>query len=93
MRTIEPTQATIPHPSAPTIIFLAPTKDQGGFTRYARFTSSDATDGSSNHDYLLYDSMELSMLRMMLGVYRSGYGSLTRLHTVSKLLNQLRLPI
>ena len=32
MRTIEPTQATIAPPSAPTIIFLAPVKNQGGFT-------------------------------------------------------------
>jgi len=48
--------------------------------RYARFTSSDATDGSSNRNYLLQDSMELSTLRMMLGVYRSSYGSLTRLY-------------
>jgi len=64
MRTIEPTQATIAHPTAPTIIFLAPTKDQGGFTRYARFTSSDALDGSSNRNCLLHDLMKLSTLRM-----------------------------
>jgi hypothetical protein len=95
MRTIETTQATIAHPSAPTIIFLsraklrsAPTEDQGGFTRYARFTSSDATDGRAYRDYLLHDSMESSTLRMMLGVYRRGSGSLTRLYTVSKLMNQ-----
>ena len=61
----------------------APTEDEGGFTRYARFTSSDATDGSSNRDSLLRDSMESSTLLMMLGVYCSSYGSLTRLYTVN----------
>jgi len=89
IRTMYPTQATIAHPSAPVIIFLSavrssPTEDQGGITRYARFTSSDATDGSSNRDYLLQDSMELSTLQMMLGVYCRGYRSLTKLCTSSR---------
>ena len=53
---------------------------EAGFTRYPRFTSSDATDGSSNRNYLLQDSTELSTLRMMLVVYCFGYGSLTRLY-------------
>jgi hypothetical protein len=44
--------------------------------RFARFTSSDATDGSSNRDCLLHDSMESSTLLMTLGVYCSNYGSL-----------------
>jgi len=30
-------------------------EDRGGFTRYAWFTSSDATDGTSNRNYLLQD--------------------------------------
>jgi hypothetical protein len=81
MRTIEPTQAAIAHPSAPAIIFLsavwsAPREDQGRFTKYARFTSIHIADGSSNRDYLPHDSMESSTLLMMLGVYCSDYGFL-----------------
>ena len=73
MPTIEPTQATIAHPSAPAIIFLsavrsALTEDQGRFTKYTRFTSIHIADGSCNRDYLLRDSMELSTLRMLCGV-------------------------
>jgi len=75
MRTIETTQAIIAHPNEPTIIFLsraklrcAPTEDQGGFMRYAPFTSSDATNGSSSRNYLLHDSMESSTLVMLRGV-------------------------
>jgi len=67
----------------------APTEEQGGFTQYARFTPSDATDGSSNRNYLLQESTELSTLWMMLGVFCSGYRSRTRLYTVIKLMNQL----
>jgi hypothetical protein len=73
MRTIETTQATIAHRSAPTIklrsrakLRSAPTEDQGGFTRYARFTSCGATDGNCNCDYLLHDWMEASTLRTMI---------------------------
>jgi len=58
-----------------------PTEDQGGFTRYARFTSSDATDGSSNRDYLLHDSMESyvtddvrSLLQRLRRSYKAIYG-------------------
>ena len=61
----------------------APMEDQVGFARYARFTSTDATDRSSNRNYLVQDSMGLSTLQMMLGVYRNSYGSLTRLYTSS----------
>jgi hypothetical protein len=39
--------------------------NRGGFTRYAPFTSSDATDGSSNRSYRLHDSMESSAIGNM----------------------------
>jgi len=71
----------------------APPEDQGGFTWYAQFTSSNATDGSANHDYLLHDLMESSTLWMMLGVYYHVCRSLRTLYTVNKILNQLWLPI
>jgi hypothetical protein len=64
-----------------------PTENQSGFTRYGQFTSSDAPNGSAICDNLLPDSMESSTLRIMLEVYRRGYGRLTRLYTVSKLMN------
>ena len=54
----------------------APTKDQGGSTPYARFTTSDATDGSSNRIYLLQDSTKLSTLRMVRR-FRNGFGMST----------------
>jgi len=57
-------------------------EDQGRFTRYARFTSSDATDGSPIA-ITFCKAMEVSTSRMMLGVYRHGYGSLTKLYTVN----------
>lgn len=83
MQTIDTTEVTIAPTSAPTIIFPTPTENHGTFTRYARFTSCDATDGSSNCNFLLLDSMKLSTSGMTLGVYRSGYENLTRLYTVS----------
>lgn len=64
-------------------IEFEPTEDQSGFTRYAQFTCSDATDGSSNRIYLLQISTGVYTLWMMIGVYRGGYRSLTRLYTVS----------
>ena len=42
---------------------------------YPWFTSGDATDGSSDYNYLLQDTMELSTLQRMIGVYLSGYGN------------------
>jgi len=57
-----------------------PTKDQGRFTKYARFTSIHIANDSCNRNYLLQDPTWFPTLRMMLGVYRSGYGSLTRLY-------------
>ena len=72
---------------------------QRRFTNYTRFTSIHITDCSWNRDFLLHDSMESSTLRMLWGVYRSGYGSLTRLYTAefkiveqrSQIVLQLRM--
>lgn len=61
----------------------APTNDQRGNTCYAGFTSSNTTCCSSNHNYLLQNLIGISMLRMILGVYCSGYSCLTKLYTVS----------
>jgi len=91
--TIEPIQATIAHPSAPMIIFFAPTKDQGEFTKYPGFTSIQVADDSFNEDYLRHDSMKLSTLWMRLATYCSGCRSLTRPYTVSDVRNELWLPI
>jgi hypothetical protein len=55
---------------------------KGGFTNYTGFTSIDIADGSFNLNYLPHDSMGLSALRMI-GIYRSGYESLTGLYRVS----------
>lgn len=66
MRTVDPTQATMAH-------LGAPTRDQGGCLRYTWLTSSDATNGSCNSDYLLHDSIELCMLWRMWWVYHSSY--------------------
>jgi hypothetical protein len=41
---------------------------QGGFTRHTPLTSSDATDGNPNCDYLLHDSVKSSTSRMLRGV-------------------------
>jgi hypothetical protein len=41
----------------------APTVNQGGFTPFRPITSSDATDGSSNRNYLPQDSMQSPMYR------------------------------
>jgi len=46
----------------------APTEDQGGFAQYSRYTSCDATDGSSNPNYLKHDSMESPTLRKLRGL-------------------------
>jgi hypothetical protein len=48
------------------------TENHGGFTRYAPFTSSDATHGSSNRNYLLHDSMESSTWRIMISDMITG---------------------
>jgi len=101
MQTIETTHSIITHPSAPTIIFRsqvtqwsAPSDDQSGFTQHTQFTSSGATDSSSNCNYLPQDSVGLSTLQIMLGADRCGYGSLTKLYTVSDYpMIQLSLPI
>jgi len=102
MQSIETTQATIAHPSAPTIMFLsraklrsAPSDDQGGFMRYARFTSSGATDGSSNRNYLPQDSTELSMLQIMItdmitGVIGLSTGKFKIVEQRSQIVWQLR---
>jgi len=65
-----------------------PTKAQGRFTRYARFTSSDATDGSSNRNYLPQDSTKLSTLRMVRSS-SNGFGRSTTT-TQNESLMQLR---
>jgi len=61
----------------------APKMDQGRFTRYARYPSSNAPDGNSNRDCLLPDPIESPTILMMLEVHCSRYGSLTRLYTSS----------
>jgi len=65
----------------------APTKDQGVFTRYAQFTSRDATNGSSNRNYLLQDNGiiyvpdDVGSLPQQLGKsYKALYGSMGGVH-------------
>jgi len=80
--TIALTQATFLHQGVTTIVFLAPMKYQSRFGWYELFTASNATDASSNHSYPLLCSMGLSTLRMMLGVYCSGYRCCTKHYAV-----------
>jgi len=71
----------------------APTEHQGRFMKYTWFMLIHITDGSCNHNYLSYNFMKLSMLQILWGVNSSGYGRLTYLDKVSKLLNQQWYPI
>jgi len=79
----ETTPVAIAHPSAPMFMFLAPTEYTSRCMWYTWFISSNAKHGSSNSNYLLHDSIGFPMLRMMLGVYSWGYGSLTQMDMVS----------
>jgi len=71
----------------------APTKDQGRYTKYMRFTSIYIHDCSFNGNHFLQGSMELRTLWMMFSVFCRSYGCLRRLYMVSELMNKLCLPI